>query len=260
MNKPSRVKRNAEMRERAAASEVVPGFPELVAREAQCQICALVEDDPAFLKQIHDVARGGAGVKRLETSMGPDWMKRTGKVLDHRSYDRHLKRHVAFDAVPVGAGLMVAIPPVPPVEVREVDGDAIEYFDMENLLTQLRTRMREIDKHTVIVGIDGKIDHYGTTTWLRLVSEFRASIESLARMKNSDRLTKAILQAHTKRMAQMVATPLVARFNSVIRDLRANEPGALDQLEKLAGADMKTLILGAAEAAIEESCEVYNLH
>lgn len=277
---PSRKKRQNASREFQAASVIVPGFPEIVGRVSACRLCQLVDSDPNFLRRIHKLWQHGNGVRRLESEMWHAWTSRGEKVADHRTYHRHLRQHcdftlvdgaleVAMEAGSAAGGERAARALVPVKVKAETDPgaraaaeEAPDYVDMEALLAKLRDRMAEIDENTSFVDDEGRVNSYGIMVWLKLVSEFRQAVESMSRMKNSERLIKAILQSHTKRMAQLISAPLVERFEVVVTAMREGRDGDLvaGELERLASSDIKSLILQAAETAVAESCEVYKLH
>ena len=277
---PSRKKRLKASREFQAAAVIVPGFPEIVGRVSVCRLCQLVDADPDFLRRIHKLWQQGNGVRRLESDMWHAWTSRGEKVADHKTYHRHLRSHCDFSLVDgaleaamssgTAAGGARATREMVPVKVKAqthagaqaaVEG-APDYVDMEALLAKLRDRMAEVDDNVAFIDDEGRVNSYGIIVWLKLVSEFRQAVESMSRMKNSERLIKAILQSHTKRMAQLISAPLVERFEVVVTAMREgrDEDLVAGELERLASSDIKSLILQAAETAVAESCEVYKLH
>lgn len=285
----SRVTRRRAQRARVARSIIVPDFPEIVQRGTQCRLCGLVETDPELLRRIHAMWREGKGVRALATSTVADWAERKLKAVDHRTFDRHFKNHVDFDDTTTAVGEVLAedipstaiaerpralspvgiLPPAPPPRVElakprpeDQEAGAGDYFDMENVIRRLRVRLEQIDQDTSFVDDDGRVNTYGIVIWLKLISEMRQALEALNRMKNSDRLTKAILQAHTKRFAQILSAPLIARFESMLAFVqRGDNSGALAEIERLTrGGQMKEIVLRAADEAVRESVTAYKLH
>lgn len=238
---------------------MVAGFPEFVRRNSQCRLCLLVEADPELLRRIHRGWTEGKGVRALETETRPAWEARGETPLDHRSFHRHLRRHVQFEGKEKLPMTKPIVPTVPDESV-EVPGETGDYFDMRMIIDRLRCRMKEVDDTAALVGPDGKVDSYALVMWLRLVAEFRSTIEAVNRMKNSDRLTKAILQAHTKRMVQLFSEPLAARFTAVIGQLRSNPENAADVLEHLVATEVPRMVLRAADEGVKESCDQFRLH
>lgn len=257
----SRKARKARTRDREARAALVEGFPEFVRRHSKCRLCALVDADPDFLRAIHKGWAEGKGVRALETETRPKWAAKGETPLDHRSFHRHLRRHVQFTERSMTKTPPVsALAPVPEEPVDVGPGETGDYFDMRMIIDRLRTRMKEVDEKAALVDADGKVDSYALVMWLRLVSEFRSTIEAVNRMKNSDRLTKAILQAHTKRMIQLLSEPMAARFTTVINQLRQNPENAADVLEHLVATEVPRMVLRAADEGVKESCDTYRLH
>lgn len=274
LNDGSRLARKARTRERAARTIIVPDFPEIVRKETQCRVCKLVEDAPELLHDIHSKWKMGAGVKALETEMKLEFTMRQEDGIDHRCFARHFKNHVDFSETTMAVGeileddfpedIIRPIAPAPPLMLtqprpEDIEAGAGDYFDMQNVIDRLRSRMHQLDDQTAFVDKDGRVNSYGMVIWLRLVSELRQSLEALNRMRNSDRLTKAILQAHTKRFAQLLSGPLVARFETVLERLQTSPEDAIFEMEQLAHGDVKSIVLRAAEESVRESCEVYKL-
>lgn len=291
----SRAARKREQRARTVRTVIVPDFPEIVNREEQCRLCTLVDKDPELLRHIHDAWKSGKGVRALETETTTLWAERGEAVPNVQSFARHFKKHIDFEAAAVGelleedflppppgdtpAPTAIAerpktsspegvLPHAPPPKVELVkprpedeEAGAADYFDMENVIRRLRARLEQIDQDTSFVDESGRVNTYGIVIWLKLVSEMRQALESYNRMKNSDRLTKAILQAHTKRFSQLLSQPLITRFEVVLGSLKADAmPNAVAELEKLAREDIKQIVLKAADESVRESVEVYKLH
>lgn len=270
-NDGSRVARKQRSRTRAVEASVVPGFPEIVGRNRQCRLCGLIESNPVLLHRIHEAFQSGKGVRALETEMTPVFEEAGQAPLNVKCFSRHFKSHVSFVAaaavaLPVEAPVRPATPPPPiaPAAAPEMnDEDALEaaaYFDMRNLISKLRIRMETIDQSTAFVDENGKINSYGLQLWLKFVDSFRSALEAMNRIKNNDRLTRAIIQAHAKRQMQLASAQLIARFEVLLAKIRRGDADALADLEQFAMSDAKQIVLETARAAVEESCEVYRLH
>jgi len=137
-----------------------------------------------------------------------------------------------------------------------------EYFNLSSVIDRIRARMEEVDDNADFLDEDNRVNSYAIVVWLKLVSEFRQAVEAWNRMKNTDRLTKGILQAHTKRHTQNVAEPLVGKFEVVLTNLRKSgtDEFVINQLEHLFGHEVREVLLRAAEESVRESCEAYRLN
>lgn len=162
----------------------------------------------------------------------------------------------------VAAPTTVAAPAASPSIPEEDDAamEAAAYFDMRNLVTKLRARLDQLDQSTAFVDDKGKVNSFGLQLWLRFVDSFRSVLEAMNRIRNNDKLTKAILQAHTKRNYNMASAPLVARIEVVLKKMEAGAPDTLDDLRQLARSDARGILEQAADDAIQETCGVYRLH
>jgi hypothetical protein len=262
-NDGSRVARTKRARAKAAESTNVPSFPEIIARNSQCRLCGLVDSNPDLLRHVHDSFLAGKGVRALETETMEPLQSMGETAMNVKCFARHFKAHVSFaDMKPVFAPAVVPMPvPAPKVvEDEEESLEAAAYFDMRNLITKLRARMETIDQSTAFVDDKGKVNSYGLQLWLKFVDSFRAALEAMNRIKNNDRLTRAILQAHAKRQTQIVSAQLISRFETTLAKVRRGDPDALADLESFALTEAKNIVLEGARTAVEESCEVYRLH
>lgn len=261
--------RKREQRERATQNELVPAFPE-IRSHPMCRLCGLVTSDPTMLRRIHTLWQDGQGVRALETATRPWWVERGETPLDHRCFHRHFRSHVDF-----GNGTMADDDedderpfeglPVPKVELvqprlEDEEAGASDYFDMENAIRRLRARFEQVDETVAFVDKNGRVNSYGAMLWLKLIAELRTSLETLHRMRNSDRLMRAMLQAHTKRLSTMLSRPLIERFEEVLLALRSGDAEeATRALERLAQGDIRSIVLHAAGEAVKESIDVYKL-
>lgn len=292
LNDGSRVARRKEQRARVVRSVLVPAFPEIVNKESQCRLCALVETAPGILVSIHSQHREGRGVRALETQTRMVWEARGETPVDHRTFDRHLKKHCDFSEVSMAVGETLAddlpsgddlldeesssepgmsppgtLSPAPPPVLQlaaprseDLEAGAGDYFDMENVIIRLRARVDQLDADTAFVDEEGRVNTYGIAIWIKIISELRQALEALNRMRNSDRLIKAIVQAHTKRVAQLSSAPLINRFQALLMMLKnGTTANAILEVEKLASGDVRDIMIRAAEEAIRESCKVYKL-
>lgn len=285
---PSRVARNQASRAKATRTVMVAGFPELVARAAKCRLCLLVDTSPELLRKVHALFQDGCSVTALEGELASVWAARGEVLLTRKSIGQHFRAHVDFATGAEVAELLPSPPPppakslavvtpaasmvvaamvpsapletVPPPVPRIEDLEAAAYFDMQELINKLRTRLAQVDEKTAFLNADGTVNTYGMMLWLKLVDTFRQALEAMNRIRNNDRLTKAILQAHTKRNTQLASAPIVARFEVVLGKVKTGAPDALAELEKFATEEVKEMLIEAGKTAIQESCEVYRLH
>jgi hypothetical protein len=275
-NDPSRAARKRRAQERIASASVVPGFPEIIRAEARCRLCQFATTDPELLQRVHVLYFNGHGVRSLEQRTLHIFDARGETPLRARCFARHFRSHVSEELAAYGDELEEEYalnpkatsvprakdalkPATTPAPIPE-DEEAAAYFDMRDLLHKLRTRMKEVDNTVTFVDDHGQLNAYGLQLWLKFVDSFRQALEAMNRIRNNDRLTKAILQAHTKRNYNLASAPLIARFEEVLTKLRNKAPGAVDDFERLALYEAREILEQAARSAVQESCDVYRLH
>lgn len=275
----SRVERRRRTRERVSAAANVPGFPEIVKRNPQCRLCALADSDPDLLRMVHGLYESGRGFRALATDTLSHWQRREETPVNHQCFARHFRGHVSYAVVttavagdaPVVVQAPAMVEPVKAVSVVrpphgsvmrefEVAPETGDYFDMRSIIDRLRTRLNDVDEKASFVDENGRVDNYALVMWLRLVAEFRAALEAMNRMKNGDRLTKAIIQAHSKRNAQMTSELLVPKFQTVLEQVRQDPEAGVEVLEHFFAEEVTNLIIRAADESVKESCEAYRLH
>lgn len=274
-NDPSRAARKRRTQERVASASIVPGFPEIIRREERCRLCQFATTEPDLLRRVHFLYFNGHGVRALENRTKHVFEGRGEVPLAAKCFARHFRRHVSEDLAAYGDEVesefvlnpkATAVPAAKDALVRTTtrtvpeDDEAAAYFDMRDLLGKLRARMKEIDESVSFADETGRINAYGLQIWLKFVDSFRQALEAMNRIRNNDRLTKAILQAHTKRNYNLASAPLIARFEEVLTKLRSNAPDAVDDFERLALFEAREILEQAAQAAVRESCDVYRLH
>jgi hypothetical protein len=269
-------KEEYKKRQRAqrALSAAVPGFPEIVKQTPRCRLCALAEKEPELLHTIHGMARGGLGTRALASETAHYWSARSVAPMDHKCFARHFEKHVDFD---MSDFLDLPVPPpsreppvverrrpaAPPRSDADADKGALgkdnsDYYEMWDLIDRLKTRVHQVDEDAVFIDEEtGKVDSYSVMMLSKLIGELVRAIEALNRIRNADRVAKAIVQGHTKRMVQLLSDPLISSFQAA---LTQDEGGDLTALYSLANTETRDIIFKAAERAVKESCEVYKLN
>lgn len=248
-------------RQRLAKAEasVVPGFPEITALHPQCRLCALVGSDPELLTQIHMQAKSGAGSRRLQTAFEAAWADRLEQPMDHQNYKRHIENHCTIKQ-PIAAPSFDE--PIPEAKIAEANAslekmaEHDDYFELRDLILQLRQQMENMSRTKK--NDSSESNFYWLTIWLKIVSELRACLESLSRMRNSDRVTKAVLQAHTKRFVQLFSEPLLIELQ---KTLVATQQGEGEPaVARLIDESVSRIIQTAATSALRETSEAYKLN
>lgn len=259
------------MREKNANRSLVAGFPDIINRNDQCRLCGLVEDAPELLTWIHAQFKAGSGVRALETATRRRWTERGETPLDHRCFARHFESHVEPRAskVDVGSELVSAqieetrreIKSVSDAVDREVFGDDnSDFFDMKNVIQRMKGWVQKFDDDNELRNEEGGLDTYRLMAAMKLSGELRASIEAFNRMKNSERVTRAILQGHTKRYTQHLSPQITTELVQIREALESGDVAtAEDLVDVLLKARLGIIFRSSADTSVKESCEVYRL-
>jgi hypothetical protein len=272
MEEQGRIVRKQRQRENAVRRVMVPGFPEIIDRVTTCRLCGLIDDAPLLLRWIHDQWVSGAGVRALETASKARWIERGETPLDHRCFGRHFEGHVSRSAliaevdevlssVDVAEARREAAAVTDAVD-REIFGDDnSDFFDMKDVIARMKKWVRRFDDDEQLKGDDGRLDTFRLMAMLKLSSELRSSIETYNRMKNTDRISKAMLQGHTKRYVQHISEPLTTELLALRASIESGDvDDATARLDALLHERIGLIMRESAETSVKESCEVFRLN
>lgn len=137
-----------------------------------------------------------------------------------------------------------------------------DYDEMRVLFLDLAEFMRSIKSDpNAIKSQFGGYDVGMIRAITAMSTECRKAIEAINKMKNSDRLTLAILETHTKSMAQNLAIPLGEKIRLAMLMIEQGNP---DQAQGLLGSMLSSQIVdlfrNAAMQAMTTSKEAYHLN
>lgn len=137
-----------------------------------------------------------------------------------------------------------------------------EYAFLHDLYVKIYQRFQAIDADAqAFANKNGGWDLGMLKAYTSLCHEVRAIIESLNKMKNSDRLVLMILETHTKKFAQNLAAPMGLELRGVCEELaRIPEAShAAARLTALVEGGVTNLFKKAAVDSLAQSREKYNL-
>lgn len=139
--------------------------------------------------------------------------------------------------------------------------DANDYDEMRTLFVELAETMRAIRSDpNALKSPMGGYDVAMVRALTAMVDSLRKIIEGLNKMKNSDRLTLAILESHTRAMSQNLAIPLGEKIRVALSQIEEGDPNAAQAtLTALVQGDIVDIFREAATQAMISSRESYNL-
>lgn len=141
--------------------------------------------------------------------------------------------------------------------------DESDYRHMYDLYVRISERLRALDNDpTAFITPHNTHDKDMYRIMAVLLAESRKTIEALNKMRNSDRLTLAILDAHTQLFSELVAIPLGEKLKNILLTLQST-PGAdqaKTQLLTFLHQDLIGLFQNAAIQAMETSRSTYKLN
>lgn len=259
---------------------ILPGFPELTAREPKCKLCQIAESHKGILQLVHRLKHeqemtNDALAKRIQVVF-----ERHGLEPVHaRSVGRHFDNHVDFgklvtpDAYEFPEEIQVtlerlerdtkALQTASPADVALGHHDS-DYHQMADLFMRLQRRIVALDSDpTSFTNADGSHSFSKLKTWSDLIDGARKIIDGLNKMRNSDRMTASILEAHTKRFATAITRPVASQLRTIYTTLEhSNDPAArraAELLSELLTSGVTTIMLDAAAQSLRDSREEYKL-
>lgn len=150
-----------------------------------------------------------------------------------------------------------------PLPGKTISNDIDDYDEMRALFCELAETMRAIRSDpNALKSPFGGYDVGMIRAMTGMIDALRKIISDVNKMKNSDRLTLAILEGHTKTMSQNLAIPLGEKIRIVLSQLESVEgaDAAYDTLMSLVSGDIVEIFRNAATQAMTSSREQYNLH
>jgi hypothetical protein len=140
--------------------------------------------------------------------------------------------------------------------------DVDDYAEMRTLFLELAEMMRSIKSDPN--AIKSPLGGYDVSMLKALNSMIMGCakiIETVNKMKNSDRLTLAILESHTRSMSANLAIPLGEKIRVALAQLEDGDAdGAQRTLLSLVQNDIVAIFREAATQAMLSSREQYQLH
>ena len=270
-----------QLRKVVARTGGVRGFPELTKSHARCTLCKLVPDNGDLLKEIHFMLREGTGTRRIATLIAPDLRERDLKPIDFRAISRHHNAHVQV-ALIVDPKKELPPPPPPPAvpagpKVPLVEGPAAEsyvtkrdpktddeadYFELRKLYDRLLPMLDLANRDLKSKAETNRgLTPQDYKTIVTMYSECRQQLEALNKMRNSNRLTRAVIEAHTSQVLTMLSEPLGQKLRDIRRQLEhGDQPGAVALLCSLIDSDLPPMLISTGKEAIRRSVDEYKLH
>ena len=228
------------------------GLPELDV-EPRCRMCKLAFEPggAAVVRRAHILhARDDVGSKALTTLISGDVAALGVRRLDHRTVRRHMQRHLRDElvaGVPGAAaeplGFFNTIAP----NVEE------EWGRLWDLADRMAARVAEVDADPdAFRTADGGVDYQALAKWAGAADRTRAVLAELAKLRNSDRVHNALIEAVVRRFSVGVAYPLGTELRGLVQAARRGEH-VVDGLTALLDDGLAVMFRRAAEAAASEA-------
>lgn len=214
--------------------------------------------------------RDDAGSKLLHRKLQPLFERHGLEIPSERAIGRHFANHVDMT-------FMVDAQPVqtPEFEIPDMELGAFEdlatgendsdYHHMADLFKRVIRRVAALDADPTAFVIEGTNKHafQKLSVWSGMINNARQILESLNKMRNSDRMTVSILEQHTRKFALQLSGPMAQVLREIREDLRTVPDGrgdyAVKRIEELLSERMPQLMTEAAAQAMRESKEQYKL-
>jgi len=136
-----------------------------------------------------------------------------------------------------------------------------DYFHLWDLYNRVRERVVAMDSDPLaFLGPDGEPDRETLKVYAGLVSETRRMLETLNKMRNTDRVTAAILEQHTRSYAEALAIPLGEKLRVVLSALEKDTHQARAVVISLLQRGLVEIFRDAALSSLASTKETYNLN
>jgi len=257
MAEPTNRQRDIELK---ASELVVPGFPELK-QNRQCRLCAYALDTPHITSKVHELWRQGSAYRVIEDAIQGDLKEAGYSPVNFGAIRRHLLGHVARHLIPNRTEAAAGRPPYAARPPAMTDDEA-DYFELRKLYDRLipivdlvkRDQDRKVESGEPLSGYD--LQHL-----VRLFGECRMQLEALNKMRNSNRLTKAVIEAHTSQVLMLLSEPLGHKLRDIRHRLKVGlMHDAMRDLDALIDAELPPMLVSSGKEAIRRSVEEYKLH
>lgn len=239
--------------------------PELVNAQAQCKLCQLHVSDPELLARIHQRVIDGDPRKTIAEEAN----------ISYATLNRHVRKHVDLSL----CGPTDAPPPKTkgqapaPLAVRPQDPGAEDHEGLWALFDRIQYVLNQFDYDGLfftkpVVGDDGEVKSYALVSdphqmsqWISLMKEARGLLEGVNKVRNSNRVTDAILASHTRRLVRNLATPFEAHLGPLVAAAEAGEDSEriAEQLRDFMMHTFAGILQNAVDSAVNETREVYRL-
>jgi len=144
-----------------------------------------------------------------------------------------------------------------PVTQRMRDDDS-DYFELWELYDKLKPLLEGIYNSAAAELKNGEYNAYDLVLLLKIFGEGRKMLAEANRMKNSDRLMRLVLEAHTKRFVRVLSEPLGQALKNHLLLMRRGELHP-DQFEMFLNDQLVHIFQSAATKSLAMSCEEYKL-
>jgi len=275
-------------------------FPEIRKFHARCTLCKLAANEGPLLREIHYRLRSGVPSRKVAALFAEELEDRGLPTLDFRAIARHYKDHVenalivnpaqdlAFQApilpAPRRKPAAASAAPISAVEGppllepdADLEGPAAEsyatkrdpktddeadYFELRKLYDRLLPMLDLANKDLKRKASSSHgLTHQDYKIIVTMYSECRQQLEALNKMRNSNRLTRAVIEAHTSQVLTMLSEPLGQKLRDIRRQLEHGEAqSAVLLLSALIESDLPPMLVSTGKEAIRRSVDEYKLH
>jgi hypothetical protein len=235
-------------------------FPELTSKASRCRACAMADTNPSALAVCHDLIRKGIITNEVVRRMKPVMLEAGLEPLSFRTIQNHASDHITVTMIAdrfSGRKLMMAEEEKPVIPLMPRSDVVLDYQEMRKLYDKL---VPILDMAYDLLEKSGEISGGDIITLVRVFGEARQQLEALGKMRNSDRLTLAILEWHTRAMAHNISEPLGRKLREIEADLEDGDAElAQAKLHTFLHKEIGPIFLAGARDALNKSSEEFKL-
>lgn len=249
-------------------------FPELTARTSRCRLCQLTDDAPDLLAIAHELIRQGLTSTEIAKRMHAVLKEQDIRPVTARTVLNHVEMHISESRIlnryskdagggdvprVAKGGLQVVDGGVLPFPAKQSDVEA-DYHEMRRLYDKLHPILDMAFELLENASSEDGVDASSLITLVKVFSEARAQLETLSKMRNSDRLIMAILEWNTRALTHNVSEPLCRKLREILCDLDDDDAElAHAKLNTFLQKEIGPIFLAGARDALTKSAEEFKL-
>lgn len=248
--------------------------------EYRCKICQLAVSHPSLYEKIHTlIIKDGRSYNSTINEMNAYFTQHRLRIscLNMMNMMAHFKKHVGVETqvqlTIAKQNAAAIVPQAAQSSLQNVQamadvavGDDVDDFNnlnelrvhATNILRRLEAQLDVIDPSTKQM----RLDKFALNSYVKLISEVRACITDLNKMRQSERLLNTVVQSLLERLTFAIIPQLLEEYKVVMEELRAADvpPDVVQRCDLRLRVKTAEIIATTARAAVMEVSRQFGIH